>query len=68
MHTRGGELAHQRHPLPIHQEMVRRWCLLTCFPRSVELGPVSSPPGRARRLMLSTLARPQSITSRSPTS
>src|SRR5262245_43592135 len=44
------------------------WCLLPFFPRSVGLGPVSSPPPSARANELSTAARDQSIWSASRSS
>jgi hypothetical protein len=44
---------------------VKTWCLVPNFPRSVGLGPVWSPPPRARALVLSMAARDQSIWSAS---
>ncbi len=43
-----------------------RWYLDPALPRSVGLGPVCSPPFLARTLMLSTLARVQSMAASSP--
>jgi hypothetical protein len=61
VHIGGGELHRQRQTLPIDQHV-----LLAALLAAVGFGPVCSPPRLARTLLLSTLARLQSMASKSP--